>query len=203
MDLRLYDLREDDFDVIISLGNSVHGNNYVNHDELDQIYRKSCTQGLCCSKVMYDRPRDVGKLIGFRLTYAPGQWDYISDIQCSSEEWGESPEKVCYFKSITIDSDYRGLGIGPYLLDVSIQTVKRQGGVAGVTHIWIKSPGTNPFKYFAKAGGELLWVWPDRWKQDPEGGGYQCRLCCKTGVLRPCGCLAAEMILHFGETRNE
>lgn len=196
MDLRLYDLQKDDFDEIIRLGNTVHGDNYINYQALEKIYQLSFSEEHCCSKVMYDKPRGKGTLIGFRLTYAPGKWEI--DKWCSPEDWGTDPGKVCYFKSNTIDADYRGLGIGSHLLDVSIQAVKRQGAIAGVTHIWMQSPGKGAFRYFTKNGGQLIWVWPDRWNEDCSTYGYNCSHC---GT--DCHCEGAEMILYFGETRNE
>lgn len=196
MDLRLYDLREDDFDSIIELGNKIHGYNYLDHKKLEQIYKKSCLKGRCCSKVIYDRPRGKGALVGFRLTYAPGNWEI--DKWCSPEEWKVDLDKVCYFKSNTVDETYRGLGIGSYLLEASTQTAQGMGALAGVTHIWLQSPGNSAFRYFTKNGGQLIYVWPSRWQEDSLYNGYLCVICGNN-----CHCDAAEMILYFGETRHE
>lgn len=202
MDLRLRTLREEDFDNVIELGARVHGQNYLTPSSLEQIHHKSCSGDKSCSYVLYDGPRKAdGKLIGFRLTYAPGSWE--PDEWCSVDSWELPPDKVCYFKSNTIDPDYRGQGLGPYLLDVSIQTVKALGAEAGVTHIWMQSPGNSAFKYFSRTGAEVLWIWPNRWEGDLEKDGYLCTVCCETGVARPCSCSAAEMILRFGEQDNE
>lgn len=197
MDLRIYSLREDDFDKVIELGNTVHGKNYLDTAGLVGVLNRSLSQGLCCSYVMYDKSRKEGKLIGFRLTYAPGLW--TPDEWCSVDSWGVDPDKICYFKSNTIHEDYRGQGIGPVLLNTSIETVKKMGAVAGVTHIWLESPSNSAYKYFSKTGAELLWVWPGRWKDDLEKDGYRCVVCCADDQARPCSCTAAEMILHFGE----
>jgi GNAT superfamily N-acetyltransferase len=124
--------------------------------------------------------------------WIPNEW-------CSTEGWRAPPEKVCYFKSNTLHPDYQGKGIGPVLLNVSIESVKRMGAVAGVTHIWIESPSKSAYKYFAKTGAETLWIWPGRWKDDLENEGYQCAVCCADGQVRACSCNAAEMILYFGE----
>jgi hypothetical protein len=166
MDLRLYTLREDDYDRIIELGGSVHGANYLDHRNLDKIYRKSCSRGLCCSYVMYDGFREQKQLVGFRLTYAPGTWEI--DKWCSVEDWGVPPEKVCYFKSNTLDEKYR----------------------------WMESPGNSACRYFTKAGGQALWVWPSRWNEDCTNDGYDC-IHCGTD----CHCTATEMILYFGEQK--
>lgn len=195
MDLRLYPLREEDFESIIELGAKVHGENYLDLSTLQSICEKSYVGDRSCSYVMYDKPRDLGKLVGFRLTYAPGKWDI--DQWCSPEEWGVDPSKVCYFKSNTIDSEYRGTGIGSHLLQVSIQAAQSIGAVAGATHIWMQSPGNSAYKYFVRNGGKLIWVWPGRWENDYETSGYICINC---GVN--CRCDAAEMILYFGETNE-
>lgn len=201
MDLRLYPLQEDDFDKVITLGAAIHGKNYLSQETLSKILHKSQKNGLCCSYVLYDKPRENGKLVGFRLTYAPGSWE--PDEWCSTDKWDVDPEKACYLKSNTIATEYSGQGLGPHLLDVSLQTVKDMGGEAAVTHIWMNSPGNSAFKYFSKTGAKLLWIWPTRWKDDFKNEGYLCAVCCRTGAVQPCTCLAAEMILHFGEEENE
>jgi len=192
--LRLYPLSEEDFDAIIELGDSVHGENYLDHPKLEQILQKSYSGQKCCSYVMYEGARGQGKLIAFRLTYAPGQWEI--DEWCTPEEWGVDPAKVCYFKSNTLHPDYRGKGLGLHLLEISKDAVRSLGAEAGVTHIWIASPSRGAFRYFAKAGGKIVWIWPDRWAKEKD---YRCVVCCKDGQDSPCGCDAAEMILHFGE----
>jgi len=198
MDLRIYSLEEEDFAKVIELGEEVHGKNYLTHSGLGKILRRSCSQGRCCSYVLYDRPRNKGgRLVGFRLTYAPGQWEI--DEWCTPDEWGVDPEKVCYFKSNTLHPDYRGIGMGLHLLDVSKQTVRQLGGTAGVTHIWLDSPSKGAFRYFTKAGGKTIWIWPNRWTSDLELEGYECVVCCANDEVNPCTCPAAEMILHFGE----
>jgi ribosomal protein S18 acetylase RimI-like enzyme len=197
MDLRLYDLREDDFDGIIRLGDAVYGKNYLDHNTLEKIYRLSCSRGLCCSKVMYDSSRGVGKLIGFRLTYAPGTWQV--DEWCSPQEWRVDSDKVCYFKSNTVDPNYQGMGIGSHLLEVSTHVAKNLGAEAGVAHIWMNSPESSAFRYFVKNGAQLVWVWPNRWSDKTLEYGSVCAHC---GT--PCECSAAEMIIYFGEQeKNE
>lgn len=186
--MQIYNLREDDFAAVAALGNKINGDNYLDADTCAKIMRGSCKLGLSCSYVAYE-----GKtLIGFRLTYAPGQWNI--DQRFCPDKWKVPQEQVCLFKSNMIDESYRGRGLGPLLLKHSIETVKQQGAVAGVTHIWMQSPGNSAYKYFTKAGGELIMIHPDHWHNDFSDFGYVCTLCGED-----CHCDGAEMILYFKE----
>lgn len=192
----IYNLREDDFDKIIDLGNVVHGENYLNHTILDDIMLRSCIKGLNSSFVVYQTERSSeDTLIAFRLTYAPGMWE--PDEWCSVDKWTLTKDKMCYFKSNTIHKDFRGQGLGTILLDRSIDVVKRQGAEAGIAHIWMQSPANSAYNYFTKAGGELIAIWPDIWKKDHRRNGYVCSV---DGT--DCSCDGAEMILHFKEGRK-
>ena len=194
MDLNLYNIREDDFGKIIKLAEEVHGKNYVDYVSLEKTYRLSCSRGLCCSKVIYDGSREKGKLIGFRLTYAPGNWE--ADEWCSPEKWKVPPEKICYFKNVTLAPNYRGLGLGGDLLKVSMGVAKQLGAEAGVAHIWMRSPNNAAYRYFSKAGGQDIRIWPSRWAGDYKTFGYECGNCGKD-----CDCPGTEMILYFGEQK--
>lgn len=190
--IRFYPLGESDFESIILLGAQVHGTNYLSQTELETVLDKSKSQGINCSLVAYDGPREENNLIGFRLTYAPGKWE--PDKWCSVNEWNIEPDEVCYFKSNTLDSGYRGQGIGQNLLQESIQYARLQGAKAGVTHIWMQSPGNSAYRYFTKAGGHLIRIYPDRWREDIQKSGYNCII-----DGNDCHCDGAEMILYFEE----
>lgn len=184
----VYNLREDDFDKVIALGERLNGKNYLDHSTLDGILRKSCRAGLNASFVAYKEGRG-SQLLAFRLTYAPGNW--IPDKWLCPEKWQVPPEKVCYFKANMVDPEHQSQGVGSLMLKASIRIAKAQGAVAGVTHIWMQSPGNSAYKYFVKAGGEVLHIHPDRWNEDCEKG-YNCIRC-----GNDCHCDGAEMILYF------
>lgn len=193
---------EDDFDGVIKLGASVHGEGYLDHVRLADILQKSVLGKYNCSYVVYDTPtagvwaiRKPDNLVGFRLTYAPGLWEI--DEWCSPDKWRVPPEKVCYFKSNTIREDARGKQVGRTLLEISKDTAVRMGAVAGATHIWMQSPNGSAFGYFTKVGGKTIKHWPNRWSEDYEKNGYVC-----TVDGKDCSCDATEMILYFGE-QNE
>jgi len=192
MDLRLYTLEEDDFPRILALGNKIYGDNYLSIPALETTFIKSKIKKRCCSFVLYDGVRAKNNLVGFRLTYAPGNWE--ADAWCSPESWGVPIEKLCYFKTNTVDPHYQGKGLGSYLLDASKCATRSLGAVAGIAHIWLQSPNNSAFKYFTKNGGELIAVWQNKWTEDARVKGTICSVC-----GQHCVCSAAEMILHFGE----
>ena len=187
--MQIYNLREDDFEDVVALGNRINGDNYLDIDTCGKIMRRGCKLGLNCSYVAYEEERG-SKLVGFRLTCAPGNWDI--DHWFSPNKWKVPQEKVCLFKSNMVAEEYRGQGLGPLLLKHSIATAKQQGAVAGATHIWMQSPGNSAYKYFTKAGGEVVFIHPDRWHNDFADFGYICTICGED-----CHCDGAEMILYF------
>ena len=178
-------LTPDDFDQIFTLGNFVHGDGYLNRNNIQAWYEKGLKNDINAGYVVYDDD----KLIGFRITFSAGNW--AVDKWCSPDAWQSSIDKTCYFKCNTVDENYRGHGIGGQLLKHSIAAAKKQGSVAGVSHLWKQSPGNSAVRYFTKCGGQLVKSHPNRWYEDSKNG-YHCILCGYN-----CHCEAAEMIIHF------
>lgn len=186
MTIKIAPLTPEYFAAVIALGELVHGENYLNPDYLEAIYKKSQKNGVNCSLIALDGD----KVVGFRLTYAHGQWPV--DQWCTTEEWQVPADSVCYFKSNTLNPEYQGQGLGSKLLNASIQAAKQQGARAGLAHIWLGAPGNSAFKYFEKNGGRLVKTHPNRWTAESHQTGYDCVSC---GF--PCVCEAGEMILYF------
>jgi ribosomal protein S18 acetylase RimI-like enzyme len=183
---KLRPLLKEDFPKIMQLGNWVHGDGYLDLMSLDRMLMKSIHHSLNASYVMYDQD----KLIGFRISYAPNEWDV--DKWCTPELWPVEKEQVAYFKCNTIHPDYQGQGLGGKLLEASIHTLRDMGAKAGLSHIWMQSPGNASFKYFTKAGGQLIKTHARRWNNDPNIPDYECIICGKD-----CYCDASEMMLEF------
>ena len=181
-------LSADDFTAVIAMGNLVHGDNYLDNAGIREIYRRSLKQELNASLVAYHGDR----LVGFRLTYAPGNWQV--DRWCSPDKWRVPAELCCYFKCATIDSNYRQLGLGSRLLRMSADVARRQGAAAGISHVWMQSPGNAAYGYFTRAGGHLVATHADRWNEDCHTDNYVCTIC-----GNDCHCDAGEMILYFDE----
>jgi GNAT superfamily N-acetyltransferase len=183
---QLLNLSEEHFSDVIKLGNLVHGDGYLFPNTIAAIYLKGIKGDLNSSYVLYYGEQ----LVGFRLTYAPNNWPL--DVWCTPELWPVEKQHVAYFKCNTIHPDYQGKGLGGKLLSESICTLKKMGAKAGLSHIWMQSPGNASFKYFTKAGGVLIKEHPRRWYNDESLPNYVCILCGED-----CYCNASEMVLEF------
>lgn len=179
-----------DFDAVIALGNQVHGDGYLDRDALTTMLKRSTKGDLNCSFVLYDTNPSPKLLVGFRLTFAPNTWPV--DKWCSPELWPVSQDEVAYFKCNTIHPNYQGQGLGGQLLHASIISLRKMGAHAGLSHIWMQSPGNASYKYFTKAGGKLIKTHARRWHNDATIPDYECIICGKE-----CFCDASEMILEF------
>jgi ribosomal protein S18 acetylase RimI-like enzyme len=184
------------FKQVIHLANEVHGDGYLNEESIaDWTSRGISKSENCCYVALWNSdtsPKQTEpdkKLIGFRITFAPEHWNI--DQWYSPELWQIPKEQCCYFKCNTVDEAYRGLGIGKALLQLSIQTAKKQGAQAGISHLWKQSPNNSAVAYFTHCGGELVNSHPDKWNEDSKKG-YNCTLC-----GHDCHCEAAEMIIYF------
>jgi len=187
MSLNIYNLREDDFEKVVSLTHDVFDKNYTTLNKVEEVYRKGCSKGINASLVAYDGTREDGRLVGLRLTYAPGNWEI--DQWCSPELWRVPPDKVCYFKTNCIHPDYSGKGLGGTLIKKAIEAVKQQGAEAGIAHIWMNSPHNSAQRYFTKAGGELVKIWQDKWLEELPTS--------TPGRYTLADVIAAEMIIYF------
>lgn len=184
--LEILEFDSSHFADVITLGNDVHGDNYLSMESLEVMRKRSISNGINSSLVGYID----GKLAGFRLTWAAGQWPI--DQWCTPELWGHDTKNVCYFKCNTVDERLRGQGIGGKLLRKSIELSKQQGATAGLAHIWMQSPGNSAFMYMSRAGGRVIKEHPDRWYDSSINDGYYCVIC-----KGDCHCTAAEMIINF------
>lgn len=178
-------MSEQDFKAIIQLGNLVHGDGYLNNENIIEWYNKGLKDGQNAHYVAYDRD----KLVGFRISFSPNNW--LIDKWYSPQLWKTSIAETAYFKCNTVDETYRGFGIGSNLLKLSTASLIKQGAKSGVSHLWRESPGNSAVKYFTKCGGELVKNHPEKWYEESVNG-YDCTLC-----GHDCHCVAAEMIIYF------
>ncbi|OKY25919.1 GNAT family N-acetyltransferase [Thalassotalea sp. PP2-459] len=181
------EMTPDDFTQVIRLATHVHGEGYMDQTSALKWFNQGIKNNINSHFVAYDE--DI--LVGFRITFSPLQWQL--DQWCTPEDWPSEQASVCYFKCNTVDEHYRGYGIGSKLLTLSIDAVKQQGAKAGVSHLWMQSPGNSAVKYFTKCGGVLITKHPDRWNELSKQG-YMCPVC-----NNDCHCSAAEMLISFDQ----
>lgn len=181
------------FEQAIQLGNEVHGDGYLNEEKIADWTSRGIYNDFNSSYValVNDCTSDNSSttLVGFRITFAAQNW--TADQWCSPALWQVPSDRCCYFKCNTVDGKYRSLGIGKRLLQLSVDAAKKQGSLAGVSHLWKQSPKNSAVAYFTRCGGTLVRSHPDKWNEESKQG-YNCILC-----GHDCHCEAAEMIIRF------
>jgi len=182
VNMEIRELKLTDFKGIESLAEVVFGEGYLDKNTLDLVWERTHKNDINSSFVLIEKDR----VVGFRLTYAAGNW-YEEGNYCP-DRWGCPVEEVCYFKISCLDPDFRGRGLGQILLKNAIDASMAQGAKAGIADIWLNSPNNSAYKYFSRAGGEVVNIYHSRWSGKP---------CIRCG--KSCECLGAEMILRFKE----
>lgn len=185
-------LQEKHFAEIVELCDRVFGENYMPLEELEDILKKSTKDNTNCSIVLGLNEGDGReRVIGCRLTYAPGKWLEDYPLETCPEKWGFDPSRVAYMKTNVVAEEFRGNGFGRMLLDRSIAECMRAGAVAAVAHSWMNSPNNSAYRYFSRAGGKLVKVYPNYWNTHLEENV----VCSHCGTC--CACPASEMIIDF------
>ena len=181
------------FKQVIKLGNEVHGDGYLNDENIAAWAACGISNHINCGYVALLNVSSTQKLeekvIGFRITFSAEHWQ--PDQWCSPDLWQIPVDRCCYFKCNTVDENYRGLAVGKKLLQLSINAATQQGAQAGVSHLWKQSPNNSAVAYFTRCGGELVKSHPEKWNAESKLG-YNCILC-----GHDCHCEAAEMIIYF------
>lgn len=177
---------------VVALANQIHGDNYLTVQSLLQMQQQGIKHNINASFVALNKQ---GQLIGYRLSFAAGQWQI--DKWCSVSLWPVVVSDMAYFKSVGVSPTARGQGVASALLRKSAAMLSQQGAKAGLAHIWRESPGNAAERYFSHAGARLLKVHAERWRHLSEFEGYICPRC---GAL--CLCSAAEMVLLLNEVKS-
>lgn len=129
------------------------------------------------------------KIVGVRISYAPGEWINKHTITTLSPgAWGIDIPDVAYFKSMFVHERFQQQGIGSKLSRLSIEQLKLMGAKAIVCHAWVESPGNSSRKYLQKMGFKEINQHKNFW----YFVNYQCPRC---GHNERCTCTAAEMML--------
>lgn len=186
--IRYSELTPEHFSAVLELGNRVQGDGYLNLENLTDYYQRGIKNRINAGLVAFYNDQ----LVGFRLTFAQGQWEI--DEWSTPDKWQLDSSRVCYFKCNTVDPAMQGYGIGSELLRRAVEKAKQQGSLAGLAHIWLASPGNSAFRYFSKNGGRLIKKHPNKWQYAALYEGYDCPVCDEL-----CKCVAAEMLLNFAD----
>ncbi len=158
------------------------GKGYYTEQQLKELVWQS--KG--CSFLAWDLNFTPQKLIALRLTLAPGAW---LQNPCSPTKWNVAHQKVGYFKSLFVHGNYRSIGLGQKLSNLSLNLVSQLGGEAVITHSWLESPNNSSQIYLKKMGFIEIATHPKFWNNID----YHCTRC----APNKCICTAVEMIKYI------
>ncbi len=175
-------IQQADWPQIVELSDKNFGTNYITSNELAKNFSKKHKNNSLCSYVLENPDY---KIMGVRLTYAPGSWpqDLVSR---SSNKWPITLDKLAYFKTLFLDSSLQGQGFGPKLTKLSFDSLIQLNTKAVVCHSWKESPNNSSERYLLNAGFKPLVEINNFWDYKE----YDCVLC----LPDKCKCTATEMI---------
>ena len=185
MDYEIRPLNEGDLESVKAFTDQWIGKDYYSLEELKNVLTWSKHGDLCASFVALDGE----KLIGVRLTYAPGQWIPDGARGITPDLWKINEGTMAYFKSLFISGDYQKKGLGRILSTKSIEVLKKMGAEGILCHSWLESPGNSSQKYLIKMGFEDIKAHEKYWYHID----YHCTRC---GPER-CVCTAMEMAKYL------
>lgn len=184
-DIIIEPLKEERLESLIPFCDINIGTGYYGLEELKLLYEASHREEVVTSFLASHGE----KIVGLRLTLAPGFHNQGLVRGLSPDKWKVPAENVAYFKSLFIDEDYRGSGLGGKLSSSSIEALKKAGTEAILCHSWLESPKNSSQRYLKKMGFERVETHPLYWSEID----YDCTRCKKP----PCQCTADEMILYL------
>ena len=160
------------------------GKRYFSYDEVAKYIEYSKLKNEICSFGLFNEDK---QLVAVRLSFAPGAWlSEFDSAHLSVNKWPFSPGNMSYFKSLFVSKEAQGQGWGPKLSLASIDSLKKMGAKAILTHSWRESPNNSSLKYLTKFGFQPITDHPLFWSKID----YDCTRCLKP----PCQCTATEMI---------
>ncbi len=170
---------------VLKFCNEFIGDGYYSLEQLKILLEQSKKREKCVSFCAYDKD----KLVGIRITLAPGKWIDNDTKGLTPERWNVPVGEVAYFKSLFIRDDYQKRGIGSLLSNTSIEALKEIKTSAIICHSWLESPNNSSQIYLKKMGFISIKEHKKFW-YDLD---YTCSRC---GVGK-CICSAEEMIKYL------
>ncbi|MBC7370330.1 MAG: GNAT family N-acetyltransferase [Bdellovibrionaceae bacterium] len=185
---QIREFTEKDIPAVRAFTDAVIGKNYFSEAELLENLQKSQAKTDNGNVVTSFVLVDGNKIMGLRLAYAPGLWSKGKGKKLRPDLWRTPHAETAYFQSLFLSLEAQGQGWGPKLSAASIESFRKLGATAIVTHAWKESPNNSSIRYLSKQGFESVAVHPEYWI-DVD---YECVLDGK-----PCRCTAEEMILYI------
>ncbi len=162
--------------------------------QIGQDYISSELIGKCMAdpenfigKLAFDK--EIRKVVGFSISYRVDQSQLHELIKVDHKH---IPRMLTYarslgvIKSIAVDDESKGQGIGTLLIEETMHTFKKRGIHTAFTVAWKSRLGTNLHGVLSQLNFEQLIELPNYWKEDSIKENFTCPVCGNP----PCLCSA-------------
>lgn len=132
------------------------------------------------------------QVVGILLAYSPGTWiEYSTDrfkAGLTFKSLNCPIDNISYLKTCLVHSDYQNKGLGEFLFNKMLCTLREMGSQAVLCHSWKESPSNSSQRFFLKIGFKKIKEHPNLWCEHKiDFICSHCRCFC-------CTCTAVEMI---------
>lgn len=179
-------MTERDVEDIAALAELAIGKGYYAPEELREALTRSTADTGVFSFVA--RRSVDAALLGFRITFPPGNWNTGRGSALHVDRWGASLDEAAYFQSCFVAPAHTGRGIGRALAERALDALATTGTAVVIAHSWKESPHRSSQRYLERLGFRPVAECPDYWIEVD----YHCPRC-----GRPCRCTALEMVLKL------
>jgi len=169
---------------IIELINRELGIDFITYDQIiNYIHSKDST---VCKIALNDDTKIVGFMIGYIINYKQFISKFKNHLNKLPIEFSNSNNVFGCIKTIAVNSDIQGQGIGSLLCNDCVDELKKKGTTLLYGTAWKINEKINSEKMLNHFGLRALCSIPDFWKNDSILNQYECSQCGKP----PCNCTA-------------
>jgi ribosomal protein S18 acetylase RimI-like enzyme len=169
---------------IIELTNHELGIDFITYDQIISFIQNTDTN--ICKIAINDDDKIVGFMIGYIINYNQFVSEFKNHLNKLPIEFSNSNNVYGCIKTIAVNADFQGQGIGSLLCTDCVDELKKKGASLLYGTAWKINEKINSEKMLNRFGLRALCSIPYFWKDESILNQYECPQCGKP----PCNCTA-------------
>lgn len=185
-DIDIFDYESKYSSQILRISDNELGKDYFDIKDLDFFMDKNKTS-FCKIAILDD------KVVGFAMSIVLSLEELIKYLKLEKKDLPKfiiASDKICVIKTVSVDSNYQGMGIGHKLIDTLINSCKESGIRDFASVAWKSKKSTNIKGLLESFNFKAYKEINDYWTEDSINEGFDCPVC-----GNPCHCSA---VMYFG-----